>query len=385
LDINNLFVNQCNHHEDALSALHAIAPHSVSEMHLAGHLVTPDAVIDHHGACVTAEVWALYEAALRRFGPVSTLIEWDTDIPALDVLLAEVQKAREIALRALRMEDNAEAEPSTELSRLPGLPTLSNLQMKFVGALFDAHEEPAVRPLFKGDAQLAEQRFALYRGNLSGTWDKTLIAAYPVLQALVGEEFFSALARAYGLAYPSQMGDLNQFGARFSDFLRDFAHVAQYPYFPDMAKLEWALHCAHYAENATALHPAELAQWSPQLLDEAHLTFHPACRLIASDWAVVQLWHAHQADSAAAVAEAAFPPEIAQSSFGLIARPHWKATVLPLTQSAYAALSALQQGLSVGAALDAALEVDAKFDLGAGLQQWLAHGIFVAIQLPTTN
>lgn len=371
LDINNLFVNQCNHQEDALAALHAIAPHSVGEMHLAGHLVTPDAVIDHHGDRVTEAVWALYEAALRRFGPVSTLIEWDADIPALDVLLSEAQKAREIAMH---VHGNADAEQLAKLSNL------SSTQLKFSSALFDAQSEPDVLPLFKGDAQLAEQRFALYRGNLSGIWDKTLTAAYPVLQALVGEEFFSALTRAYGKAHPSELGDLNQFGARFSDFLRDFPHVAQYPYFPDMAKLEWALHIAHYADNAAPLNPAELAQLSPELLDGAYLSFHPACRLIASDWAVVQLWQAHQADT-----EVAFPGEIAQRNYGVVARPHWRTTVLPLTPSGYAALSALQQGQSLGAALDAALEADPEFDFGSCLQQWLAHGVFVAIQLPATH
>jgi len=100
--------------------------------------------------------------------------------------------------------------------------------------------------------------------------------------------------------------------------------------------------------------------------------------LIASDWAVVQVWQAHQAESGVP-----FPTEVAQSNFGLIVRPRWKATVLPLTRSAYVALSALRQGTSFGAALDAALEVDAQFDLAACLQQWIAHGIFVAIALPT--
>jgi uncharacterized protein (UPF0276 family) len=97
LDINNLFVNQCNHQEDALAALEAIPRHIVGEMHLAGHLVTPDAVIDHHGDRVAESVWALYETAVQRFGPVSTLIEWDTDIPAIDVLLSEAECARKIA------------------------------------------------------------------------------------------------------------------------------------------------------------------------------------------------------------------------------------------------------------------------------------------------
>lgn len=60
LDINNLYVNQCNHGEDALAALEAIAPGTVGELHLGGHLVTPQAVIDHHGAAVAEPVWRLY-------------------------------------------------------------------------------------------------------------------------------------------------------------------------------------------------------------------------------------------------------------------------------------------------------------------------------------
>ena len=97
LDVNNLYVNQCNHGEDALAAIAAIAPGSVGEIHLAGHLVTPAAVIDHHGAQVAPQVWELYRAAAARFGAVPTLIEWDTEVPALDVLLAEAAKARVIS------------------------------------------------------------------------------------------------------------------------------------------------------------------------------------------------------------------------------------------------------------------------------------------------
>jgi len=61
---------------------------------LAGHLVTELAVIDHHGDRVSDTVWSLYELALRHFGAVPTLIEWDTDVPALDVLLGEARSAR---------------------------------------------------------------------------------------------------------------------------------------------------------------------------------------------------------------------------------------------------------------------------------------------------
>lgn len=91
LDVNNLYVNQVNHGDDALAQLAAI--HSVEEIHLAGHLARDGILIDHHGDRVADPVWRLYEAALERFGPMPTLIEWDTDVPELAVLLEEAEKA----------------------------------------------------------------------------------------------------------------------------------------------------------------------------------------------------------------------------------------------------------------------------------------------------
>lgn len=104
LDVNNLYVNQCNHGEDALAAMQALPTEAPREIHLAGHLVTDDAVIDHHGDRVCPQVWELYEHAVRRFGAVPTLIEWDTDIPALEVLLDEARHAEQIARRVLGQE-----------------------------------------------------------------------------------------------------------------------------------------------------------------------------------------------------------------------------------------------------------------------------------------
>lgn len=93
LDVNNLYVNQVNHGASALAQMRAIPAEYVAEIHLAGHMVSGDCLIDTHGDRVADEVWQLYDAALERFGPVPTLVEWDTDIPPLDVLLDEAQKA----------------------------------------------------------------------------------------------------------------------------------------------------------------------------------------------------------------------------------------------------------------------------------------------------
>jgi uncharacterized protein (UPF0276 family) len=94
LDVNNLYVNQCNLGVDAARVIGAIAPEHVGEIHLAGHLITDLAVIDHHGARIVDPVWALFETALAHCGALPTLIEWDTDVPSLDLLLDEASRAR---------------------------------------------------------------------------------------------------------------------------------------------------------------------------------------------------------------------------------------------------------------------------------------------------
>lgn len=91
-DVNNLYVNSVNHGFDAFAALTALPAERIGEIHLAGHSNAGDCLIDDHGSRVIDPVWALYAATLRRFGALPTLIEWDTHIPALEVLLDEACK-----------------------------------------------------------------------------------------------------------------------------------------------------------------------------------------------------------------------------------------------------------------------------------------------------
>jgi len=96
LDVNNVYVNARNHGFHAETYLSHIPVEAVGEMHLAGYEDDGDCLIDTHGRRVDAVVWALYARAVQRFGRVPTLIEWDTDIPALSVLLDEADKAQTI-------------------------------------------------------------------------------------------------------------------------------------------------------------------------------------------------------------------------------------------------------------------------------------------------
>jgi uncharacterized protein (UPF0276 family) len=101
LDLNNVVVNALNHGYDPFAFVDALPLERVGQVHLAGHEVRGDIVIDTHGAAVPDAVWALFEHLLARTGPVTTLVEWDQNVPPVDVLLAQADRARR-ALSAAR-------------------------------------------------------------------------------------------------------------------------------------------------------------------------------------------------------------------------------------------------------------------------------------------
>jgi uncharacterized protein (UPF0276 family) len=111
VDVNNIYVNALNAtmrgaREEPLAAckrwLDGIPAGAAGEIHLAGHCAMDDIVIDDHGSRVAEPVWQLYRYALQRLGTVPALIEWDTAIPPLAVLLDEAQHARSLAMEPER-------------------------------------------------------------------------------------------------------------------------------------------------------------------------------------------------------------------------------------------------------------------------------------------
>lgn len=97
LDVNNVFVSAFNHEFDALEFINGIPNDRVIQFHMAGHSDHETYIVDTHDAPVRDEVWELYRACLKRFGPVSTIIERDDNIPPLAELMPELDKVRRIA------------------------------------------------------------------------------------------------------------------------------------------------------------------------------------------------------------------------------------------------------------------------------------------------
>ena len=100
-DVNNVYVNSVNHRFDPKTYVDAVDAERIAYVHLAGHSDLGEFLLDDHGSAVPDPVLSLYERLVRRIGPVPTIVEWDENVPSLDRLLVERDRARDTAARAL--------------------------------------------------------------------------------------------------------------------------------------------------------------------------------------------------------------------------------------------------------------------------------------------
>ena len=139
-------------------------------------------------------------------------------------------------------------------------------------------------------------RFSIYRNNVAASLIRALAETFPVVQELVGEEFFRAMARIFVAAAPPRSRVLAFYGEAFPDFIAQFPPAASVPYLADVARLEMLRVHAFYAADRSELPATALAEAmkDTDTLPELQLTLHPSVCLMHSSYAVVSLWAAHQ-------------------------------------------------------------------------------------------
>jgi hypothetical protein len=211
----------------------------------------------------------------------------------------------------------------------------------------------------------------VYRNNYRASLINTLTATYPVIQALVGEEFFTGLVRMYLKQHASQSGNLHHYGQEFGSFLEHFGPAQEFPYLGDVARLEWRVHTARYALDAEPMNPAEFANVAPDNWPHLRLHFAPAVALVRSRWPIASIWQMHQPGAPA-------DWQIDLDSGGeaaLISRPGNQVQVDRLTPVTGAWLCALLRCATLEGATEQALEcADAEdFQLQDTLQLLLAR------------
>jgi hypothetical protein len=249
------------------------------------------------------------------------------------------------------------------------------LQRAFAAAL-TAPKDAIDTGIFRGDSDLARRRLRLYRGNVQANAHKALANAYPVCRQITGDAFFEGLANVYAARVPSRSGDLNEYGDRFADFLAGFPPAAEIEYLADVARLEWLVHRAHYAADASDFDVASLAAIPHERFGELSLTLYQGCALIASRWPLARLWQIHQPDY-----EGAFDADLSLAERVLVFRPHYRVRVRALDAGAFAFLSGAASGELLGSAVAAACAADPAFSLDVHLQGWIADRIIVDLAL----
>lgn len=217
------------------------------------------------------------------------------------------------------------------------------------------------------------KRFAVYRNNVMISLVDALADSYPVVQELVGEEFFRAMVGEFVRQAPPRSPVLAWYGAGFESFIADFPPVAGLPYLADVAALELLRVEAWHAADAS---PMPMKVLGACLADTEHLpgssvVLHPALRVMHSAHPVVTLWAAHQADDPTAALAAV---DLAMNEAALLVRPHLEVEIIRIEPAAAEFIRQLQAGASFGAAA-----ASANCDLAATLGLLLRSGAVVQI------
>ena len=250
------------------------------------------------------------------------------------------------------------------------MPSLRELQRHFGAALFESTAE-AIMPWICGDGLDVESRIGIYRNNLQQGFLKALALEFPVIQRLVGQDYFQQLALKFQANHPSRSGNLHHIGQPFPQFLAGLLGETRYAYLSDVAALEWAYLVTMGAPEATRLDPSVLLGFAPDTFTELRFSLHPACRLLRSEYPVLRIWQVNQSGAA--------DTEIIDLDSGpdqiLVRRGVEEVELHRISQGEFALLNALANEATLGDALDAACGVDSRFNIGEALCRALALGV----------
>jgi hypothetical protein len=224
----------------------------------------------------------------------------------------------------------------------------------------------------KANGLTAEQCLNVYRNNTQLGLTEALRDGYPVVNKLVGPNFFNRMARDYIRQFPPKAGCLLFFGGRFAYFIQTYPPAKQLPYLPDVAQLEWLWHEAFHEADASTLALSALAGIAPECYGKLVFTLHPTARLLASNYPVLTIWQGNQDVEPN-------EPVIDLGQGGcqlLVFRPEWEVLLVALDEAEFDFLTEVQRGATLNQAAGSAVAVDDSFNLIEMLQRGFDLGFF---------
>lgn len=219
-----------------------------------------------------------------------------------------------------------------------------------------------------------ERRFKVYRNNVSASLRGALASRFPASEAIVGKDFFAAMAQALIEAHPPRSPLLLTYGDDFPDFVAGFEPAKELSYLPDVMRLEAARSRAYHAADQAPLDPGSLAAIAPETLADVRFSPHSSFAVIRSIHPVVTIWAMNAGEAELC------PIDDWQGEDALVLRPQMTVEVHRLPPGGAGFLLALAQGTSLGAAVDIAMAETEAFDLTANLTGALQSGAFATIR-----
>jgi hypothetical protein len=224
-----------------------------------------------------------------------------------------------------------------------------------------------------------QERFAVYRNNVAVGLIEALRSAFPVVNRLVGDEFFSEMARVHALEDPPESPVLLAYGGRFPAYCAAFEPARILPYLADVATFEWLWLETFHAADSEPLAAETLQVFPADLLPAAHLVLHPSVRIARFVYPALTIWRLHQAEEDPEELELGEAPEHV-----LLVRPRAAVTALGLSSGSFAFLKAVQGRHSIAEAAVSALTTEPGIDLGELLSLLFAAGTFAGFTDPRT-
>lgn len=257
--------------------------------------------------------------------------------------------------------------------------------VSFAGALLDP-QRPVPTGLRTWNGSDPGARLAVYRNNVVSSLVDALVDTFPVVEQLVGPEFFRAMAAVFVRQSPPRSRVLAHYGQDFPSFIAAFGPAQGLPYLADVARLEAARVATYHAADADPVSSemVSLALCCGHRVGELQLVLHPSVATLESPYAVVALWAAHQSENPAedSTEGEIVPVDIDVPQSALILRSGLDVLVLPAPAGAVAFVQAVQSSFNLGEAAARGLAAAPSFDLSATLSQLLAHGALASIHLP---
>jgi hypothetical protein len=234
------------------------------------------------------------------------------------------------------------------------------------------------------DAADTDPGFAIYRRNLRGNFAQVLALEFPSLQRLLGEQAFRALAQDFQREHPSRSGNLHGIGAPLASYLRSRLAASPRAWLADVAALEWAWEDAAVAADAgSSVDVAAFASLDPDAQMAQRARLHPALRVLRSAAPIHTIWRDNLPDPSGRIAALQADYSLSLDRGGeavVIERPALQVEVSVVPDAEAAWLAALAAGATLGDAIDQALAVDSRFDLGTALTAALRRHRIIGLQ-----